>query len=372
MSASEDDRRDLIERDDDLEEQIDRKPSAVKQVIGKVTAKIRADDDMLKVLETLASMNPDAIEKCSPAQARRQPTPADAVKAVLREQGRSVDPAVLVPGVKTEDLAIPGAGGSMPSRIYTPSAAGPLPVILYLHGGGWVIADLDVYDGGARGLAAQAQAIVVSIDYRQAPEHRFPAAWDDALAAYRWILENAGRFGGDATRLAIAGESAGGCMAIATAVAVREAGLPGPLHVLSVYPVAQTGNMHTASYIENALAQPLNKAMIGWFVDKLLRSPEDKHDPRIDLVNADLRDLPPVTIINAQLDPLRSDGALLEDALHRVGVAVERVDYHGVTHEFFGMAAVVQKARDAQQFAGERLRQSLAAATVPTLIASAV
>ncbi len=231
-------------------------------------------------------------------------------------------------------------------------------MILYFHGGGWVIANKEVYDGGARGLAKEAHAIVVSVDYRQAPEFKFPTAWEDALESYRWLTQHAARIGGDPSRLALAGESAGGNLAVATAVAARNAGLTAPRHVLSVYPVAQT-SLNTESYIENAIAKPLNRAMVKWFVDHLIRTEDDLADPRLSLIDADLHGLPPVTIINARLDPLRSDGAKLEDALQNAQVPVERREYEGVAHEFFGAAAVLEKAREAQAYAGERLRQSL-------------
>ena len=129
-------------------------------------------------------------------------------------------------------------------RIYTPKTAGPFPVIVYFHGGGWVIADKDVYDGGARGLSQAANAIVVSVDYRRAPEAKFPAAWNDSLAAYRWVTANAGSLNG-AQKFALAGESAGGNLAVATAVAARDAGLPKPSAILAVYPVGQTGDTNT-------------------------------------------------------------------------------------------------------------------------------
>ena len=214
-------------------------------------------------------------------------------------------------------------------------------------------------------MSKHAQAIVVSVDYRRAPEARFPAAWDDALAAYKWVAANAKSLNGDPTRLALAGESAGGNLALATAVAVRDAGLQAPTHVLAVYPVGQTGNLDTASYRDSATAKPLNKATIGWFVDKLLAKPDDKTDPRLDLVHAKLAGLPPVTIINAQIDPLREDGALLEAALKKAGVNVQRKIYPGTTHEFFGMAAAVKKAEAAQQAGGKALRTSFRTAMAP-------
>jgi acetyl esterase/lipase len=264
----------------------------------------------------------------------------------------------LVPGITSRDSTMAGPGGSLPVRVYTPAGAGPFPLVVYFHGGGWVIADKDVYDGGARGLAREANAVVVSVDYRRSPESKFPAAWDDAFAAYRWVAENAQQLNGMPGRIALAGESAGGNLALATAIAVRDAGLPQqPCHVVAVYPVTQT-SVNTESYLENAIAKPLNRAMVEWFVDKLITSKDDLKDTRLQLIDANLTGLPSVTLINASIDPLRSDGAKMEDALRKARVPVERRNYDGVTHEFFGMAAVVQKAREAQSWAGERLLEA--------------
>ena len=343
----------------------DKSAAAASAPTTKTGTKYRADADMQAVLDELASLGGKPIENLTPEEARKQPTPADAVMSLLKKQGKDTSPTALVPGVTSVDREIPGSAGSLPARVYTPAGAGPFPVVVYFHGGGWVIADKQVYDGGARGLSKTAQAIVVSVDYRRAPEAKFPAAWDDALAAYKWIAANAKSINGDPTRLALAGESAGGNLALATAVAVRDAGVQAPTHVLAVYPVGQTGNLDTASYRDSATAKPLNKAMIGWFVDKLLGKPEDKADPRLDLVHAKLAGLPPVTIINAQIDPLREDGKLLETALKKAGVKVQRTVYPGTAHEFFGMAAGVKKAADAQKAGGEALRASFRAATAP-------
>ncbi len=323
---------------------------------GQTGTQFKADADMQSVLDEHAALGPKPIETLSVEEARKQPTPTDAVMSLLKKKGKDTSPTVLVPGVTSQDREIPGAAGPLPARIYTPDGNGPFPVIVYFHGGGWVIADKDVYDGGARGLSKAANAVVVSVDYRRAPEAKFPAAWDDALASYKWVAANAASIKGDPTRLALAGESAGGNLAISTAVAVRDAALTLPRAVLAVYPVAQTGNMDTPSYKDSATAKPLNKPMIGWFVDKLLAKPEDKADPRLDIVNAKLAGLPPVTIINAQIDPLRSDGELLQQALKKAGVKVDHKVYPGVTHEFFGAAAVVKKAKDAQAYAGAQLK----------------
>ncbi len=333
-------------------------PAQAADNMAKTGTKFDADKDMQRVLDTLGTLGGKPIESLSVEQARTQPTPTDAVMTVLKKDGKKTEPSAMVPGVTSADTMIPGPAGQLPVRIYTPSGTGPFPVIVYYHGGGWVIADKEVYDGGARGLAKEAKAVVVSVDYRRAPEAKFPAAWDDALATYKWAQTNAASIKGDPKRMALAGESAGGNLAVSTAVAVRDAGLPMPKHVLAVYPVAQTGNLETESYKDSATAKPLNKAMIGWFVDKVFAKPEQKSDPRVDIVNAKLQGLPPVTIVNAEIDPLRSDGKMLEDALEKAGVKVDRKVYEGTAHEFFGAAAVVDDAQDAQQWAGKQLRAS--------------
>jgi len=333
------------------------KPNPVIEAVSKATAKLRADADMLELLEAHASLDPLAIDKLDFEAARNNPTIADAVAVLLARQGRSSDAESLVPGVTSRDIAIEGADGLLAARVYLPAGSAPFPVVVYFHGGGWVLADKDVYDGGARGLCKAAGAIVISVDYRRAPEHRFPAAWDDAIAAYEWTLANAATLGGDPERIALAGESAGGNLALATAIAARDSQLVQPVHVLAVYPVTQT-SLNTESYLENAIAKPLNRAMMQWFFEHVVDDAEDLEDERLQLIDADLEGLPSVTLITARIDPLRGDGAKMETALEAAGVDVERRDYEGVTHEFFGAAAVLQKARDAQHFAGERLRQA--------------
>ena len=320
----------------------------------------RVDQDMQRVLDAHAALRPKPIETLTPPLARRQPTPADAVKKALLAQGRDTIPTALVPGVRSTDRSILGAARQIPARVYTPEGTGPFPVIVYFHGGGWVIGNRNVYDGGARGLAKEANAVVLSVDYRLAPEHKFPAQHQDAFAAYQWAVRNAASIGGDPRRVALAGESAGGNLAVATAVAARDARFQQPVHVLSVYPIAQSDTT-TPSYRANAYARPLNRAMMTWFARHTRRTSADLEDPRISLVRANLRGLPGVTIITAEIDPLLSDGVMLERALREAGVSVERRHYDGVTHEFFGMGAVVAKARDAQQFAGGRLQEAFRA-----------
>jgi acetyl esterase/lipase len=326
----------------------------------------KADDDMRKVLEHLAKLGGKPIPSLTPEEARKQPTPADAVKAVLAEEGEA-PPAF---DGKTEDRTFAGADGTqLPARIYTPKAdaEGPLPVVLYFHGGGFVIADIDTYDASARALADASDAIVVSADYARAPEHPFPAAHEDAVAAYRWVLRDAASFGGDPARVAVAGESDGGNLAANVAIAARDRGLQRPVHQLLVYPVAQA-DMETESYQAWRDGKPLDRAMMKWFVQQETRTPAAAKDPRLDLVNARLEGLPPATIVLAEIDPLRSGGELLAERLRTAGVPVESRTYEGVTHEFFGMGAVVADARDAVAWAGSRLDDAFdeaAAGAVP-------
>jgi acetyl esterase/lipase len=228
---------------------------------------------------------------------------------------------------------------------------------VYFHGGGWVIGSPQAYDLGARALANEAQAVVISVDYRLAPENPFPTAWNDALATYKWVATNAGRWRGDPRRLALAGEGAGGNLAISTAISTVTAGLTRPKAVIAIYPLVQTGTA-TESYVDSTNAKPLNKAMINWFLDKTLTSTADKTDPRLDLIHAKLSLLPPVTIINAQIDPLRSDGAMLEEALKQVHIPVMRKEYDGVTSGFFGAAPVLPAAKKAQSFAADQLKDA--------------
>ena len=331
-----------------------------KYKIDPVTGtKYKAEPEMQELLAALAALNGKPIETLTPAEARLQPTMADAVNAVLLKNNMSTDPAKLVPDVTTVDAMIPALDGvtQLTATIYTPVGTGPFPAVVYFHGGGWVIGSRKAYDAGARAIAKGAQAVVISVDYRLAPEHKFPTAWDDALATYKWTAANIGSWRGDPRRIAIAGESAGGNLAISTAIATVAAGLTRPKAVIAIYPVTQTGTT-TESYVDSANAKPLNKAMMTWFFDKTLVSPADKADPRLDLVHANISVLPPVTIINAQIDPLRSDGAIFEEALKQAHIPVERKEYEGVTHEFFGAAPVLPAAKKAQSFVFDQLKDA--------------
>jgi acetyl esterase/lipase len=310
---------------------------------------------MQEVLDKLAELGAKPLHTLTVEQARAQPTPADAVAAVMADKGIDAGPAA---EIATRDITLPGPAGEIMARVYTPAGQGPFPLIVYYHGGGWVIADLDTYDASARALALGAKAVVLSSHYRQGPEHVFPAAHDDAYAAWVWAVEHSGELNGDAARMAVAGESAGANLAANVAIMARDAKITQPLHQLLVYPVA--GNdMNTPSYLENAEAAPLGKADMAWFVEYAFAKMADAADPRINLVGRDdLAGLPPATVITAQIDPLRSESIAYGEALKAAGGSVEMVNYPGVTHEFFGMGSVVPEAAEAMDLATANLREA--------------
>ena len=320
------------------------------------------DPQMQAVIEEFAASEPPMpITQLSPFQFRNATLPAEAVADLLMKAGVEGK----APKVDVSHKLLPvGPDEGLLARVYRPldaPADEALPVVVYFHGGGWVIADLDTYDASARGLAAKSGAVVVSVAYRQAPEHPFPTAHRDAFLAYQYVAENAAEFGGDPQNLALAGESAGGNLALATAIVARQEDVPMPKHVVSVYPVADD-DTDSPSYDEYANAMPLSRPLMEWFFDYYGPNAQDVGeggtDVLIALVDADLRDLPPTTIINAQIDPLASDGEELAEAMEAAGVEVERRVYDGVTHEFFGMAAVLEQAEEAQQYAADRLKAS--------------
>ncbi|TZF91415.1 alpha/beta hydrolase, partial [Cognatilysobacter lacus] len=322
-----------------------------------------ADAQMQAVLDQLGKLGGKPIETLSAVEARKQPSPADAVKALLTSQGKPTAPEAVG---KVENRTFPGPGGAVPIRIYWPKGATPgkpLPVVLYIHGGGWVIADLDTYDASPRAIANASGAVVVSTHYRQGPENPFPAAHDDTLAAYKWVLANAKSFGGDASKVAVVGESAGGNMAANIAIAARDQKLQAPVHQVLVYPVAGD-DMNSPSYLENANAKPLSKPMMAWFARNYLGDMAKASDPRIALVKQpNLGGLAPATFVLAQIDPLRSEGETLAQKMQAAGTPVEVLKFDGVTHEFFGMGAVVDKAKQAEQQVGAKLKAAFASAT---------
>ncbi|WP_458096627.1 alpha/beta hydrolase [Roseomonas sp. WA12] len=319
----------------------------------------RADPEMRALLETMGRLGIQPFEALSVAQARRQPSFADAVRARALEMANTNPQRVIG---SQEDMTLSTLPNPLVARLYRPIPANnaPLPLIVYFHGGGWVVANIDTYDASARALCVETGALVLSINYRQGPEFRFPSAHDDANVAYAWAVRNAATLNADPNRIVLAGESAGGNLAINAAIYARDSGLPAPRAMALIYPVAGT-DLTTPSYNDFAVAKPLSKASMQWFVQNYTRGPQDLQDPRLDVYRrAELAGLPPTIIVNAEIDPLQSDGELLAARLTAAGVPVNRRLYPGVTHEFFGADAVLSKAKDAQSFVGGELRRIMA------------
>ena len=306
---------------------------------------------MQAVLTTLASLGGKPIETLTPIEARLQPTPTDAVNALLVKRGLAPKS---MPVGDVSDSMFHANGVDVPIRIYTPPGTGPFPVLVYFHGGGWVIADINTYDAGARALADKAGTIVVSVGYREAPENHFPAAPNDAYAALLWTQANAASIDGDPKRISVGGESAGGNLATVTSMMARDKHTPLPIHELLVYPVTNDA-FDTPSYVANADAKPLNAAMMKWFFKHYLRTPKDGANPYVSPLRGTLTGLPSATVITDSIDPLMSEGKAYADKLKAAGIQVAYKNYDGVTHEFFGMGAVVPTAIEAENFAAEQL-----------------
>jgi acetyl esterase len=311
------------------------------------------------IVDAFSGLDPLPIEVLTPELARKQPGPDAAVKALGAEQE---------PVGSVQDVTIAGDGGDdLVLRLYTPAGEGPFPVLLWIHGGGWVLYDLDTYDASCRGLCNKTQAIVVSPDYRKAPEHVFPASHDDVLATWQWMLGHIIEHGGDPERMAIGGESVGGTMAAATTLQLLQAGQDAPAAQVLVYPLT-TGEQYGDSFLTEADARPLNRAVVSWMAMHAFQGvPEGAKDPRVDLLSlpADqLAGFPPTLVITDQRDPLRDQGEEFGRHLIDAGVNAEVLRVEGVMHEFFGAAAVLDEAEVAQQRAAEHLLAHLTSTVI--------
>jgi acetyl esterase len=249
------------------------------------------------------------------------------------------------------DLSIPGPEGPetpLDVRAYTPDGTDTLPVLVYFHGGGWVRGDLDTHDGLCRLLADAANCVVVSVDYRRAPEHPFPAPVHDAYAATAWAAEYAGIVGGDGDRVAVGGDSAGGNLAAAVTLLAREREGPNIAHQVLCYPVTDY-DLDTDSYRENAEGYLLSRASMRWYWDRYLDDGLDGANPYASPLRApDLSGLPSATVVTAGYDPLRDEGAAYADRLREAGVAVTHADYPGMVHVFASFPDL-ERARDARE-----------------------
>jgi acetyl esterase/lipase len=252
--------------------------------------------------------------------------------------------------------------GAIPLRVYRPAGlpdATSLPAYVYFHGGGWVIGDLETHDVLCRQLTAASGASVISVDYRLAPEHKFPAAADDAWAATRWIVAHAAELGLDAGRLAVGGDSAGGNLAAVVALMARDAGGPAIRQQVLIYPVVDVMR-ETRSYADFAEGYMLTRDSMRWFVAHYLRSKDDAGDWRVSPLRApSLARLPPALIVTAGFDPLRDEGEMYAGRLRDAGVTVDYVCYGGMVHGFAGMGKLIDTAQRAVSLIGDTLRQAL-------------
>ena len=295
------------------------------------------DPEVVALFEAMKAQNPPPLPSLPPAEAR----------AVYRARAQG-NGGARIDMAEVRDLAAEGPAGPIPLRLYRPAGAPPreTPVLVYIHGGGWVIGDLDSHDAVCRAIAERAGCLVVAVDYRLSPEHPAPAAAEDCIAALRWVASHAGEWGGDPARLAVGGDSAGGSLSAVAAIAARDAGLPLRAQIL-IYP--STDNRRSAppyrSRIANREVPPLLPDVLDWFMSQYLPDPALGDDWRQSpIAAADKGGLAPALVIVAERDPFHSEGLAYADALAAAGVAVSRLDIPGMIHGFITMRGVLSAA----------------------------
>jgi len=337
-------------------------PGDLQDSIGRLAELIGGDPlagldaDMKAVLDMLAQLGARPLDQLTPHAARNQPKMPDAVAALMAVAG-TVPPD---DGVASEDVPM---SDNVSARLYRPPELLPRlnPLILYFHGGGFVTGDLDSHDASARALARRSGAIVLSVGYRLAPEHAWPAAHEDAWTAWLWLGDQAHRLGGDPRRVAVAGEDAGANLALHVALRARDARGHRPVHQGLIHPMAGT-DLTTPSYGETLRALPIGVPAMRWRLRQIFADGPPDNEPLLNLARrADLAGLAPATIILARIDPLRSEGEALAAALQRAGVPVTCAIYEGVTQGFFGTGLIVNKALFAQADLADALVRAFAA-----------
>jgi len=300
------------------------------------------------LIDQIAALGGPQLHEMTPVQARESFN----AMAVLGSEPIEV--------AEVGDRRIPGPDGEIPVRVYTPRAASGLPLLVYFHGGGWVIGSLETHDRTCRALARAADCAIVAIDYRLAPEHKFPAAAEDCFAAFRWAVAHAAELGADARRVAVGGDSAGGNLAAVVSQMARDRGGPTPVFQLLVYPVTDS-RCESVSFRDNGEGYFLTADSMRWFWEQYLRGSADAANPYASPAHAaSLAGLPPALVITAEYDPLRDEGEAYAAALRGAGVSAETRRYDGMIHGFFGMGELLPQGDQAIAAAGEALRAAFA------------
>ncbi len=302
------------------------------------------------ILKARAEAGIPQVHELTPQQARE--TVPEMREAVLPGEPEAV--------AQVEDRWIPGPTGDIPIRVYRPAGAGLFPVLVFFHGGGWVIGDLESHDRPCRSLTNLSGCCVVSVDYRLAPEARYPAAADDCYAATQWVADNAGVLHVDASRIAVGGVSAGGNLAAVVSQVARDKGRPEIKAQVLINPVTDF-NFETASYKENGAGFDLSEDAMRWFWDCYLESPDEGGQPYASPLQAEnLAGLPRALVITGEYDPLRDEGEAYGERLRAAGVPTTVTRYQGVVHGFVGHAPIVPEGRQALEQIGRELRDALA------------
>ena len=303
---------------------------------------------MRDVLRRMARANRPHLHTLTPEQARAA---YEAGAGVLEIASKALP--------RVEDIAIPARDGTqLHARLYAPSTAQPLPVLLYLHGGGFTIGSVATHDTLCRELAFQAGCAVVSLDYRLAPEHKFPTAINDAWDALQWLHQQGQTLGLDSSCMAVGGDSAGGTLAAACALLARDAGLPLQLQLL-IYP-GTCAHQDTDSHLRYATGLVLEREGIHWFFNHYVRDAADREDWRFaPLLAPDVEGVAPAFFCLAELDPLVDEGVQYADMLRMAVVPVELEIYKGVTHEFVKMGRAIAEASQAHADMAAALRAAL-------------
>ena len=317
---------------------------------------MQLDKQVEAVLEMAAKSPAPPFWQVSPAEARK-----------LYAKGRAVVQPASPDVAGVENLRMPGPGGDIELRDYRPieSKAGDvLPALVFFHGGGWVIGDLDTHDVLCRALANAGRCAVVSVHYRLAPEHKFPAAFDDAVAATHWVHGNAAKLGIDPKRIAVGGDSAGGNLAAVVAIAFRDTWAPALSLQLLIYPVTDM-RMNTASYVKNAEGYMLTRKSMEYFAEHYLRGAADVTDWRVSpLLANDHTKLAPAYVITAGFDPLCDEGHAYAEKLLAAGVTTTYECFEGMVHGFIGMGGLVATANHGVYRCGQALRNAFSTATL--------